>query len=181
MPCFLPRGGSDKSSAPNVTPAAAPPASAPTRSTQAAVAAGDWPAYNRTLAGDRFSPLDEITRANVAQLAAVCSYMLPEVSSLQTGPIVVAGTMYFTTETRSYAIDAATCAEKWKVERPLERSSPLGVHRGFAYLDGRLFRGTSDAHVLALDANDGHTLWDHEIDEKAPGLRCRWPRSQRTV
>jgi len=150
-------------------PAAAPTA-APTRAPQPAVAAGDWPAYNRTLAGDRFSPLDEINRGNVAQLTAVCNYTLPEVSALQTGPIVVAGTMYFTTETRSYAIDAATCAEKWKVERPLERPSALGVHRGFAYLDGRLFRGTSDAHVLALDANDGHTLWDHEIDAKVPGL-----------
>lgn len=44
------------------------------------------------------------------------------------------------------------------------------VHRGFAWLDGKLFRGTTDGHVLALDTNDGHTLWDHEIDEKAPGI-----------
>ena len=44
--------------------------------------------------------------------------------------------------------------------RQSSRPSPLGVQRGFAYLDGRLFRGTSDAHVLALDAADGHTLWD---------------------
>jgi len=150
-------------------PAAAPTAP-PARAAQPAVAAGDWPSYNRTLAGDRFSPLDEINRGNVAQLAAVCSYTLPEVSALQTGPIVVAGTMYFTTETRSYAIDAATCAEKWNVERPVEHPSPLGVHRGFAYLDGRLFRGTTDGHVLALDAADGHTLWDHEIDVKVPGV-----------
>jgi alcohol dehydrogenase (cytochrome c) len=162
---FLTGCNGGKSSAPPAAPTT-PPARAP----QQAVAAADWPSYNRTLAGDRFSPLDEINRGNVAQLTAVCSYTLPEVSALQTGPIVVAGTLYFTTETRSYAIDAATCAEKWKVERPVERPSPLGVHRGFAYLDGRLFRGTSDAHVLALDANDGHTLWDREIDAKAPGV-----------
>jgi alcohol dehydrogenase (cytochrome c) len=147
------------------TSASAPPAAAP-----AAVAPGDWPAYNRTLAGDRFSPLDEINVGNVAQLSAVCTYTLPEVSALQTGPIVVAGTMYFTTETHSYAIDANTCAEKWQVERPLDKPSPLGVHRGFAYLDGRLFRGTSDGHVLALDAVDGHTLWDREIDVRVPGV-----------
>jgi alcohol dehydrogenase (cytochrome c) len=134
------------------------------------VGAADWPAYNRTLAGDRFSPLDEINRGNVAQLTAVCTYTLPEVAALQTGPIVIAGTMYFTTDTRSYAVDAATCAEKWQVERLGERRSPLGVHRGFAYLDGRLFRGTADAHVLALDAADGHTLWDHKIDADAPGV-----------
>ena len=164
LTCVLLTACSDPSGGTRTPSKAASPSRAPQ-----SVAAGDWPAYNRTLAGDRFSPLDEINRGNVAQLTAVCSYTLPEVSALQTGPIVVAGTLYFTTETRSYAVDAATCAEKWKVERPVERPSPLGVHRGFAYLDGRLFRGTSDAHVLALDAKDGHTLWDREIDAKAPG------------
>jgi alcohol dehydrogenase (cytochrome c) len=133
-------------------------------------AAGDWPSYNRTLFGDRFSPLDEIDRGNVAALTTVCTYTLPEISALQTGPLVIDGTMYFTTETRSYAIDAATCTEKWLVEHALEQRSPLGVNRGFAYLDGRLFRGTTDGHVLALDASDGHTLWNQEIDAKAPGV-----------
>ena len=58
----------------------------------------DWLTYNRNLAGDRFSPLKEINRSNVAQLKAICTYKLPEVSSLQTGPLVVEGTMYFTTD-----------------------------------------------------------------------------------
>src|SRR5687767_9064672 len=70
------------------------------------VAAADWPAYNRTLAGDRFSPLAEIHRRNVAQLRIACTYTLPEVSAMQAGPIVVDGTMYFTTESNSYSIDA---------------------------------------------------------------------------
>jgi alcohol dehydrogenase (cytochrome c) len=144
--------------APAQTPAAPPP------STAAATAPGDWPGYNRTLGGDRFSPLDEIARGNVAQLRVVCTYTLPEVVSMQAGPIVVDGTMYFTTERASYSIDAATCEEKWRVERQGSRASPLGVQRGFAYLDGRLFRGTSDAHVLALDAADGRTIWDVAVD-----------------
>jgi alcohol dehydrogenase (cytochrome c) len=135
------------------------------------VVASDWPAYNRTLAGDRFSPLAEIDRSNVAQLRVACTYVLPEVSAMQAGPIVIDGTMYFTTERSSYSIDAATCAERWRVERQSARPSPLGVQRGFAYLDGRLFRGTSDAHVLALDAADGHTLWDVTMDgANTPGL-----------
>jgi glucose dehydrogenase len=74
----------------------------------------DWLTCDRTLAGDRFSPLKEIDRSNVAQLKAICTYTLPEVSSLQTGPLIVDGTMYFTTDEGSYAIDASTCAEKWK-------------------------------------------------------------------
>jgi alcohol dehydrogenase (cytochrome c) len=158
--------------APEPTPPAAPsaPSAAPARAVQD-VAAGDWPSYNRTLASDRFSPLDEIDRSNVAQLRVACTYTLPEVVAMQAGPIVVDGTMYFTTERGSYSIDAATCAEKWHVERQSSRPSPLGVQRGFAYHDGRLFRGTSDAHVLALDATDGRTLWDVAMDAAGtPGL-----------
>lgn len=146
---------------------AAPAAAAGPRE---AVAPGDWPSYNRTLAGDRFSPLDEIDRGNVARLTSVCTYTLPELATFQTGPLVIDGAMYFTTEAASYAIDAATCAEKWRVERRSTRPSPLGAHRGFAYLDGRLFRGTSDAHVIAYDARDGRVLWDHEMDVTAPGV-----------
>ena len=149
---------------------AAPAASKSTPAGTDKTPPGDWPAYNRTLLGDRFSPLAQIDKSNVDKLQAVCSYRLPEVSALQTGPLVVAGTMYFTTETRSYAIDASSCEAKWVVERPLDKPSALAVHRGFAFSDGRLFRGTSDAHVLALDANDGHTIWDHEISVKTPGM-----------
>lgn len=148
--------------APRLALPQAAPASAPR--------VNDWPAYNRTLAGDRFSPLTEINRANVANLRQICTYTLPEVTSLQTGPLVVSGTMYFTTDTISYAIDAATCAERWKRVRHSETPSFLAVHRGFAYLNGRLFRGTSDAHVIALNAADGRTLWDVEMDAKGPGV-----------
>jgi hypothetical protein len=99
----------------------------------------DWLSYNRTLAGDRFSPRKEIDHSNVAQLKAICTYTLPEVSSLRTGPLVVDGRMYFTTDEGSYAIDASTCAEKWKQHRRSDTTSMLLVHRGFAYTNGRLF------------------------------------------
>ena len=156
-------GGTEPAAPPSAAAAAAPAAQG--------VAAADWPSYNRTLAGDRFSPLTEIDRGNVAQLRIDCTYTLPEVSAMQAGPIVVDGTMYFTTDRGSYAIDAATCAQMWHVERQSSRPSPLGAQRGFAHLDGRLFRGTSDAHVLALDAADGRTLWDVTMDVAAtPGV-----------
>jgi alcohol dehydrogenase (cytochrome c) len=132
--------------------------------------AGDWSAYNRNLPGDRYSPLAEINTTNVGQLKTICSYTLPEVTALQTGPIVVTGTMYFTTDTISYAIDASNCTERWKVVRHSETPSSLGVNRGFAYMNGRLFRGTSDVHVLAMDAGTGQTIWDRTLDIKGPGI-----------
>ena len=130
----------------------------------------NWPAYGRTVAGDRYSPLAEVDRTNVAQLRMQCSYTLPEVTSFQTGPIVVGGTMYFTTDTISYAIDAASCVEKWRQVRHSPTPNRLAVNRGFAYMDGRLFRGTSDVHMLAMDATDGHTIWDRELDVKGHGI-----------
>ncbi|HTV80682.1 MAG TPA: PQQ-binding-like beta-propeller repeat protein [Steroidobacteraceae bacterium] len=130
----------------------------------------DWPAYNRTLGGDRYSPLDEITTANVGHLALHCVYTLPEVVAFQTGPLVIAGTMYFTSYEGSYAIDAATCRVKWSRHDKSRAPPGLAVNRGFAYLDGRLYRGTADAHIVALDATDGHIVWDHPLDIAGPGI-----------
>src|SRR5260221_6456992 len=137
------------------------------------VAAGDWITFNRTLAGSRFSPLSEINRENVARLRPVCTDTLPEVVALQTGPLVVDGTMYFTSDTGSYAIDADTCAEKWRRLREVAKPNGYGAHRGFGYLDGTLFRGTSDGHVIALDAKDGRTKWDVTLGIPGPGVAMR--------
>lgn len=130
----------------------------------------DWPAYNRTLAGDRYSPLAEITATNVGKLALRCEYKLPEVVSFQTGPLIVDGTMYFTSFEGSYAIDAGSCKEKWSHHQKSAGPPGLAVNRGFAYLNGRLFRGTADAHVIALDAADGHELWNRTLDVQGPGI-----------
>jgi len=137
------------------------------RVVETAEGSADWPSYNRTVAGQRFSPLTEITRSNVAQLRQVCAYQLPEAIPFETGPLVIDGTMYFTSDTQSFAIDASTCAEKWKRERTTANS---WYNRGFAFSRGRLFRGTTDAHVLALAATDGRTLWDVTLDAAGPGV-----------
>src|SRR5581483_1690053 len=125
--------------------------------------------YNRTLAGDRFSPLAEINRSNVSSLRTVCSYPLHEATDLQTGPVVVNGIMYFTSDTLTYAIDAGTCVERWKTARR-NTTRGGGVNRGVAYLDGRVFRGTYDSHVIALDAANGRMLWDVALDVAGPGV-----------
>jgi alcohol dehydrogenase (cytochrome c) len=137
---------------------------------QSPLQSSNWPAYNRTLAGDRYSPLTQITAANVGQLTLRCAFTLPEVVAFQTGPLVVDGTMYFTTFEGSYAIDAATCKEKWSRHDKSTGPPGLAVNRGFAYLDGRLYRGTADAHVIALDAADGRVLWDRTLQTQGPGI-----------
>jgi PQQ-dependent dehydrogenase (methanol/ethanol family) len=122
----------------------------------------DWAAYNRTFEGNRGSPLADIDTANVARLAPVCSFDLGERASFQTGLVVIGGTMYLTTAQRTYAIDAATCALRWRHTykyRP-HPDFDLKVNRGVAYADGHLFRGSNDGRLYALDARTGKTLWN---------------------
>jgi alcohol dehydrogenase (cytochrome c) len=132
---------------------------------------GDWRAYNRTLEGDRASPLSQIDTGNVARLRPVCRFDLGERGPLESGLVVVAGTMYITTAKRTYAFDAATCALRWR-HTYRYRPSPdfdLKVNRGVGYADGRLFRGANDGRVYALDARTGEELWNVVAGEVKKG------------
>jgi alcohol dehydrogenase (cytochrome c) len=129
---------------------------------------GDWVTYNGPLSGDRYSPLMQITAANVGQLQRVCAFDAPEAVNFQSGLLAVDGVLYFTLFNHTYAVDAATCQQKWKHTRP-EPDTFLMVNRGVAYSDGRLFRGTGDAHVVAINAADGTQLWDVAIGDAKKG------------
>jgi len=136
-----------------------------------AISDANWPAYNRTLAADRFSPLKDINRDNVAKLVRKCEYPLPAPTSFQTGPLAIDGVLYFTSPGGSFAIDAATCKERWRVSHPAPTGEGvISANRGFAYLDGKLFRGTLEGHVVALSPKDGRTLWDVRIPDAGPGV-----------
>lgn len=128
----------------------------------------DWMTYNRTLQGDRYSPLKEITAANVRKLRPVATFDTGETVSFQTGPIVIDGTMYFTTYQTTYAIDAATGRRKWKRSHAVKQPG-LGAHRGLAYASGVVFRGFNDGHFTAIDARTGALVWDKVISDAAKG------------
>ena len=141
----------------------------------------DWPAYNRSLEGARESPLRDIDTANVARLRPACTFALGEKASFQSGLVVVGGTMYFTTATNTYAVDAATCALRWKHAYHYTPSPDfdLKVNRGVGYADGRVFRGTNDGRVMALDARTGQELWnvvgaDVSKGETLPAAPLAW-------
>jgi alcohol dehydrogenase (cytochrome c) len=129
---------------------------------------GDWMTFNRTLRGDRYSPLREITPANVRRLRPVAAFETGVECSFQTGPVVVDGMMYLTTYKHTYAIDAATGKLKWKHVRSVEKTG-LGSHRGVGYLNGRVFRGASDGYVYALNAENGRSVWNVKIADPKQG------------
>ena len=130
--------------------------------------AGDWPTYGGGLAGDRYSSLMQITPANVGQLRQVCAFDAPDVVNFQSGIVAVDGVLYFTLFNNTYAVDGVTCEQKWKHTRP-EPTTFLMVNRGVAYSDGRVFRGTGDAHIVAIDSADGRQLWDVAIGDPKSG------------
>jgi len=134
----------------------------------ASAPSGDWPMYGGPLAGDRYSPLAQITTANVGQLRQVCAFDAPDVVNFQSGIVAVNGVLYFTLFNNTYAVDGATCQQKWKHTRA-EPNTFLMVNRGVAYSDGRLFRGTGDAHIVAIDAADGRLVWDVAIGDPKMG------------
>jgi quinoprotein glucose dehydrogenase len=124
---------------------------------------GDWPMYNRDLAGTRHSPLTQITPRNVARLKRVWSYELgkhPTAGTISGGseltPLVVGGLMYATTPKAIVALNPDHGTPVWTVT--LAKRVPS--RRGLAYWAGgahsapRLFV-TAGSELLALDAKTG--------------------------
>ena len=129
-----------------------------------AQSAGDWPTYNRDLAATRFSPLTQITPANVSTLKQAWSYKLrPDPDSPNSGtmnevtPIVVNGIMYLPAGNRVVALDPETGKESWRYDLP---DKLIASQRGVAYWPGDknnppriLF--TAGHKMIALNAATG--------------------------
>jgi alcohol dehydrogenase (cytochrome c) len=169
--CEQPASNNAANTASAVSPTPAAPAQA--------VADGDWPGYNRTLDSLRYSPLSQITPANVSNLKEVCSADLGEGGNYQSGIVMANNTLFATTETGTYAYDPATCQLKWKhtIEKPAKEG--LRVNRGVAYADGKIFRGLNTGEIAAINAADGKELWrtkfaDPDKGESVPAAPVAW-------
>ena len=144
-----------------------------------AVLQDDWPSYNKTLTSNRFSPLAQINADNVGKLKVLCTYDTGVHSAFNTGPIMVNGALIATTGYDIFSIDPATCRENWRTHESYTPAAPMLANRGAAYMDGRLFRGTQDARVLAYDFKTGKRLWatrigNPKIGESAPAAPIAW-------
>jgi PQQ-dependent dehydrogenase (methanol/ethanol family) len=124
---------------------------------------GDWRTYNGDYSGNRYSPLKQITTANVASLKLKWVFPI-SYFGLETTPIAADGFIYVTGPNQVFALDALTGAPVWQYSRPpspnLIGDASLGTNRGVAIRDDRVFFVTDNAHLLALDRATGKLLWD---------------------
>ena len=124
----------------------------------------NWLTYSGDYSGRRFSPLDQINRKNAHSLVAKWVYQTAATGKLETTPLVVDGILYATAQDdRAFALDAGTGRPIWMYQHPLPGDVRLccgRVNRGLAILGNKVFLGTLDAHVIALDTKTGSVIWD---------------------
>ncbi len=127
----------------------------------------DWPTYNGHVNGNRYSPLAQITPANVSRLRPKWIFTLPNAAQLQVTPVVVDGVMYVTAANDLYALDAGSGRQIWNYRRPRTRGlsgvAARGVNRGVAIAGDRVFMTTDHAHLVALNRATGALLWETTI------------------
>jgi len=124
----------------------------------------NWLTYSGNYSGQRFSPLDQVNTSNANALVAKWAYQTGATGKFETTPLVVDGILYATgQDDRAFALDARTGRPIWLFQHPLPsdiRPCCGRVNRGFAILGDKLFLGTLDAHVIALDSKTGNVVWD---------------------
>ena len=125
---------------------------------------GDVLTYGMGYNNQRYSPLQQINTGNAAKMRPVWAYSLNNPQSQESQPIVYQGVMYVTTHNSTMAINPLTGRQIWKQEFDLPQDvfkmACCGIlNRGVAIYEGKLFRSTLDAHVVAMDAKTGKQLW----------------------
>ncbi len=139
------------------------------RLNQAAKEPQNWLTYFGTYDAQRYSPLNQINRTNVKQLAPVWAFQTGKLEGgLNAAPLVVDGVLYLVgSYNRVFALDAATGKQFWHYFYKLPTGPiPYGVSvRGIAAGYGLVFMGTLDNHMVALDAKTGREVWNVEIED----------------
>lgn len=133
----------------------------------------NWLNYWGDLNGTHFSKLDAITPANVSKLSAQWTFQFGG-SNVEVTPLVVNGMMFVTgLRDNAAALDARTGTPIWRYSRPLpafHANCTVSTNRGFAILGDRLYLGTLDAHLVALEAKTGRVVFDIAVDEYQKGF-----------
>jgi len=133
----------------------------------AALDSANWMSIGRTYSEQRFSPLKQIDATNVSRLRLAWHYDLEAVErSQESTPLVVDGVMYVTTAwSKVVALDAVTGTLRWQYDPKVPGEWGINAccdpaNRGAAAWQGRIFVGTLDGRLVALDGSTGKPVWE---------------------
>ncbi len=133
----------------------------------------NWLMYGGNFKAWRYSALSQISKSNVKSLKLAWKLETGNHDAFEASPLVINGVMYFTTPwNHVYAVNAKNGEVYWRYVHILPKSLPLccgAVNRGVAVADGKVFFGTLDAQVVALDARTGKKAWQKECASKEDG------------
>jgi quinohemoprotein ethanol dehydrogenase len=127
---------------------------------------GDWLSYGRNYSEDRYSPLNQITKANISSLGLAWSINLGTTRGIEATPLVVDGIMYLSGPwSVVYAIDARKGKLIWTFDPEVpreygERACCDVVNRGVALYKGHIYVGSLDGRLIAIDAATGKKVWE---------------------
>ncbi|WP_250890406.1 PQQ-dependent dehydrogenase, methanol/ethanol family [Sphingobium nicotianae] len=143
----------------------------------------NWLTYGRTNDEQRYSQLTQINDGNVKDLSLAWSLDLDTARGQEATPIVVDGVMYTSTAwSKVVAVDAATGKQLWQFDPQNDGSKAAHaccdvVNRGVAVWKGRVFVGTIDGRLIAIDARTGKQVWSVvTVDQKKPYTITGAPR-----
>jgi alcohol dehydrogenase (cytochrome c) len=132
--------------------------------------------YWGDLSGKHYSALSQINAANVKNLQARWALPLPGSTNTEGIPLVVDGVLYTVGAAQGtlevLAADAGTGRVLWRYRRPQKKTNPNEINqtnRGVAVMGNRVFFGTLDAFLIALDARTGTELWEREVADTMKG------------
>jgi alcohol dehydrogenase (cytochrome c) len=138
--------------------------------------ARNWLTYGRDYSNRRFSPLARINQRNVAKLAPAWSFKTGVPSTFQASPIVIDGVMYVSLPfNHVVALDARTGTQIWRYQhtRRTDKMCCGPANRGVAVAYGKVFMGTVDARLIALDQATGQPVWDVPLVDDLDGATER--------
>ncbi len=131
----------------------------------------EWPTYYGDYSGHRYSPLSRINRSNVSSMSLAWVFKTNVVAvptfevaldrsalTLTSVPLEANGALYFSLSDHVWALEAKTGRLIWHFYRPAPGSHV--INRGVGMYKNQIYFGTSDAHVISLDARNGKKLWD---------------------
>jgi quinohemoprotein ethanol dehydrogenase len=144
---------------------------------------GEWMAHGRTYGEQRFSPLDQINATTVGKLSLAWFADLDSRRGQEATPLVVDGVLYVSTAwSKVKAYDAATGKPLWAFDPAVPGEWAVHaccdvVNRGVAVWQGKVFVGSFDGRLIALDAATGRKLWDvNTVDRTKPYTITGAPR-----